>query len=101
MKLGPKVFAASVLAASPFWLAGPASAVPIGMGLELKAAASSEPVRVAGVAGVAAVGHSGSVLPARPAPSARASAPLALPAKPSAPPQRRQMSCPSAGKCVK
>ena len=100
MKLGPKVFAASVLAASQFSLAGPASAVPIGMGLALKAAASSEAVRVAGhVGGVAAVGGHGSVLPARPAASARASAPLALPAKPSA--QRRQMSCPSVGTCVK
>jgi hypothetical protein len=36
MKLAPKILAASLFAATPFWLAGPVHAVPMGMGLGLQ-----------------------------------------------------------------
>lgn len=36
MKLAPKIFAASLLAATSFCLAGAVHAVPLGMGLSLK-----------------------------------------------------------------
>jgi hypothetical protein len=61
MKLASKILAASVLAASPLWLAGSVSAVPIGIGLALKDAASSnvESVRAVGAGRVGGVGRVG------------------------------------------
>jgi hypothetical protein len=53
MKLAPKILAASLLAATPFWLAGSAHAVPLGMGLGLKdaVAPAAETVRFGGGGG--------------------------------------------------
>jgi hypothetical protein len=53
MKLAPKILAASLFAATPFWLAGPVHAVPMGMGLGLKDAVTpaAETVRLGGGGG--------------------------------------------------
>jgi BA14K-like protein len=50
MKLAPKILAASLFAATPFWLAGPVHAVPMGAGLGLKDAVTplAEAVRGGG-----------------------------------------------------
>jgi hypothetical protein len=61
MKLAPKILAASLLAATPFCLAGSAHAVPLGMGLGLKdaVAPAAETVRFGG--GGSRVGGAGRV----------------------------------------
>jgi hypothetical protein len=53
MKLAPKILAASLFAATPFWLAGPVHAVPMGMGLGLQDAVTpaAETVRGGGRGG--------------------------------------------------
>jgi hypothetical protein len=63
MKLAPKILAVCLLAASPFCLAGSVSALPIGMGLGLKDAASSdvETVRVVTGGRVGGVGRVGGI----------------------------------------
>jgi hypothetical protein len=59
MRLGRKILAASMLAASPFWLAGSVPAAPIGMGVALKDAVYSdvETVRAVGTGGDVGAGH--------------------------------------------
>ncbi len=63
MKLVPKILAASLLAATPFCLAGSVHAVPIGMGLGLKdaVAPAAETVRFGGGGGRGGGGRVGGI----------------------------------------